>query len=383
MFKDAKGTSLPQTKSAGPQSSIKSFFKPRTPNYTPPPPPPLPTASPINAVYVSREPASVPSPALTAATPNIAPISPPTLPPQVTISLIQEQHIQPLRRINSLLLPIHYPDSFYHKILSPSPNPNFSRVIQWSDPQASSEAKVIGGIVCRLDPTFAPDSTPSTPSFVPGCYDIYIQSLALLSPYRSKGLAVAVLNDVISSVTTATLSADGIKIAEIYAHVWTENTEALEWYGKRGFKRDVQPVIGYYRRLNPDSAWILRRRILPSDHLQSQSTSGQTPQNGTTVSTTGFPAPLGISPASTPSTFETEEQSAARHGISTHARSFQERGPDREWNDLPNEILGNPLLKPHSHLGSTDNSSPSSRSSSQSRTTGKKKRVYPAAAFGA
>jgi hypothetical protein len=159
------------------QSSIRSFFRPRTPTYTAPPTAPgAQTNSP-----------ALPQP--TQLPPILSPTIPPlstndsTVPPQASISTIDSHHIQPLRRINSLLLPIHYPDSFYHKILDVSTTPNFSRVINWRDP-STSESKVIGGIVCRLDCALALDSTTQNPKVIEGSFDIYIQSLALLSPYR-------------------------------------------------------------------------------------------------------------------------------------------------------------------------------------------------------
>lgn len=101
---------------------------------------------------------------------------------------------------------------------------------------------------------------------------------------------------------------------------------------------------GYYRKLKPDTAFLFRRKLLPSDHLKSN----------------------------------TEENK--RPIIPPHARSFQERGPEREWNDLPEDVL---LLKPG---GVGNESVGSSRSSSRSRIGGggkkKRERVYPAAAFG-
>lgn len=71
----------------------------------------------------------------------------------------------------------------------------------------------------------------------------------------------------------------------------------------------------------------------------------------------------------------------------THTESFQNRAPDREWNDLPLDLLGAPNKTALSRTTSvTDTamgaSAASSRSSSSSRTAGKKKRHYPAAAFG-
>jgi N-alpha-acetyltransferase 50 len=351
------------------QPSIRSFFQPRQPSYTAPPS--LPASKPdvsIPASSLSQTPPSAasipqkhtPQQAITSST--VHPQRPSTLPQQATISPVLEQHIQPLRRINSLLLPIHYPDSFYHKILSPDAPISFSRTILWTS-TSPAETKVVGGIICRLDPALSPLSTPQNPIYIEGSHDIYIQSLALLSPYRSKGLAAEVLQEIIE----AAVGQNEVRVASLYAHVWTENEDALKWYTARGFKKEEPILHGYYRRLKPDTAWILRRCLMPTDHLITL--PSQVPQT--------VPTPL-PAPASAPIPGTT------RPAAQPSARSFQERGPDREWNDIPEDVLGNVMLKPPSHLGSREGSAASSRSSSRSgiEGKGKKKRVYPAAAFG-
>lgn len=303
------------------QSSIRSFFQTRTPNFTPPP-----------SAAASQRSSPKPNPI----TPPKQSTPPPSnasngLPACASISEVEEKHIQPLRRINSLLL-LSYPDSFYHNILTPS---NFSRVILWTDP-GSSEAKVVGGMVCRLDPC------PSNPS----SFDMYIQSLALLSPYRSKGLATALVNIVIAAAVQYEA-----KIESLYAHVWTENNDGLEWYAARGFKREEPIIPGYYRRLKPDTALVVRRKLVPSDHLQSSPPLS---------STAGGPPVTTSLRGSRPTV--------------PHAASFQDRRPECEWNDLPDDLGLKPVTEP------------GSRSSSSSRTAGSKKkkdRQYPAAAFGA
>jgi N-alpha-acetyltransferase 50 len=354
------------------QPTIRSFFQPRQPSYTAPPSLPvskpdtsvLPTSlsrTPPPAAQIPQKPTSpLPQQAIRSST--IQPQRSSTLPPQATISPVLEQHIQPLRRINSLLLPIHYPDSFYHKILSPDAPISFSRTILWTS-TSPVETKVIGGIICRLDLALSPFSTPQALLYIEGTYDIYIQSLALLSPYRSKGLAAEVLQEIIE----AAVGQEEVRVASLYAHVWTENEEGMNWYAARGFKKEEAVLHGYYRRLKPDTAWILRRRLMPTDHLNTL--PPQIPQESPT------PPPA---PASAPI------PAAIRPAAQTSARSFQERGPDREWNDLPEDVLGNVMLKPPSHLGSKEGSAASSRSSSRSgiEGKGKKKRVYPAAAFG-
>ncbi|KAK2627121.1 hypothetical protein QTJ16_003087 [Diplocarpon rosae] len=343
------------------QPSIRSFFQPRQPSYTMPPgssPPPQPSPSSLPRATPSApiQPSTNTSQAIPPATRT------PILPPQATISSIQQLHIQPLRRINALLLPIHYPDSFYHKILSPdppTPSNGFSRAILWTDP-TTQETKVVGGVVCRLDPALSESSTAQNPVYTPDAYDIYVQSLVLLSPYRGKGLVAAVLNEIIEAATQQ----NEIRIDSLYAHVWTKNEEALDWYAARGFKREEPVIHGYYRRLDPDTAFLYRRRLVPSDHLASP------PELRDCNS-------LPVSKVSTPTT-------ATRPPISMHARSFQDKGPEREWNDLPEDILGGGLLKTPSALGSRQGSAASSRSSSRSvsEVKAKKKRAYPAAAFG-
>jgi hypothetical protein len=183
------------------------------------------------------------------------------------------------------------------------------------------------------------------------------------------GLAAAALKGVIDAATEQIM----VKVAALYAHVWTENMEALEWYAARGFKKDEPVISGYYKRLNPDSAWILRRRLGVSDHLaQTASTSQQS-----------LPTPLkeNIPPSATASPKALPAQT--RPSGPPHTASFQDRRPDREWNDLPEDVLGASLLKPPSASSTRDGSAASSRSSSRSGAGKKKKeRLYPAAAFG-
>jgi hypothetical protein len=228
--------------------------------------------------------------------------------------------------------------------------------------------------VCRLDPTQASDSTPSSPKAIPGSYDLYIQSLALLSPYRGKGLAAALLEDVITSAASTNTDLQGVTVVELYAHVWSENIEATDWYSKNGFQRDIGLILGYYRKLKPDSAWVFRRRILPTDRLKTTAPF-QVSGNAKT------PAPMTPGLPKTPMTDGSKENSPARPTILGSVRSFQDKGPDREWNDLPEDVVRTPFLKPPGQQDSAG-STTSSRSSSRNGAAGKKKRVYPAAAFG-
>lgn len=342
------------------QPPIHPFFQPRRPQ-APPPSRSLSKTELPTATYLP------PAPRISenqSDVPRSIPTNPSTLPAAAAISQVHKDHVQPLRRINSLLLPISYPDSFYKKILTPESS--FSRVITWQDSNTSTP-KVIGGIVCRIDPALAPTSTAQAPAYEPGVHDVYIASLALLSPYRGKGLVASVLDQVIEAATTQ----QELRIGSLYAHVWTQNEEALQWYAARGFKKEGSVIQGYYRRLNPGTAWIFRRRLNPSDHLQHSFQTAQAP---------ALPAQGSVPAPQPPPPTPAQGLTVNRPAPPAHARSFQERGPDREWNDLPDEVLH----KARSVLAYQEGSAASSRSSSKSATDrGKKKRVYPTAAYGA
>lgn len=367
------------------QPSIRSFFQPRqlpkfaapptTSTTTPPPPPTTTTTNPPPAPPLPPPTATAPLPPPTL--PLLPP--PPSLPPQASILPITATHVPPLRRINSLLLSVPYPDSFYASLLDPSSSGLLSRAILWRDTPASSP-KVIGGIVCRLEPT-----APGTP----GTQAIYLQSLALLSPYRAQGLAAAALEHIIASAVL--LPQASWDVRSVYAHVWTENEDGLRWYAARGFEREgSEPVKGYYYKLRPDTAWIVRRRVgegaPPPVPGATQSTQGVRSGGGVVAAAVNLP-PIGSGGGGPP------RRPSAAPSPSGSTLSFQNARPETEWNDLPEEMVKgsggggggggagasrSQLVPPPPTSG--PGSATSSRSSSAARK--KKERAYPTAAFG-
>jgi ribosomal protein S18 acetylase RimI-like enzyme len=350
------------------QSSIRSFFQPRQPSYAAPPatatrnaptPTPQPSYTSLPVISPPLSEVGQETPLASREAVNIAPRS--SIPRQARISGIGEEHILPLKRINALLLPVNYPESFYQKILDPTCRPNFSRVVLWQDDPVS-QPKVVGGLVCRVE--VDEENRQSA---------VYIQSLGVLSPFRQYGLATALVEDVVRSLVNMPLGA--YPVTSIYAHVWTENPEALGWYLGRGFLKDEQLIMGYYRRLQPGNAWLLRRAVTPRDYLGKR-----LKPNGVAgaVSATTVASPTVSAGPPPPTT------TASRPGL-TGGKSYQIAGPGHEWNDLPEEMVIKPpslsssqsLLVPDSEPAS----GASSRSSSSNRA-GKKKRQYPAAAFG-
>ncbi|KAM0561220.1 hypothetical protein ACHAPJ_003725 [Fusarium lateritium] len=353
--------SLPSTKPA--QTSIRSFFSAKTPKYAPPPsqatpielsgPPPPPAAA------AAPPPTSSSSDLTTSSTPATSslgiPPLPNSLPQEATIRLVSGDDVNALRRINALLLPVSYPDNFYQRAVDPAASGRFSRVITWAHDGAGP--KVVGGVVCRVE--------PSLDAQVP--QNLYIQSLCLLSPYRSLGLVNAAIDNIIATA----VSDPNLNVTTVTAHVWTENEEGLKWYEGRGFKRENQPIQGYYLKLRPNSAWLVSRPTGASVRNLIPSASSA-PQQSLPASATA--AVANLPPASGP-----PRNGASRPPMPASGRSYQNQGPGMEWNDLPEDMAASRLAPPRRNPGDTS-SNASSRSSSAARK--KRDRAYPAAAFG-
>jgi N-alpha-acetyltransferase 50 len=179
--------------------------------------------------------------------PTIQKQSRPPLPPSIQITHIRPTHIDALKRLTQTILPIRYPDKFYNELLqTESIAWQFSRVVLHED-------QPVGWIRCRLE-THPTDETRT---------QIYIQAFCVLAPWREQGLGAHLLTAILDTNQLAQH-----RVSSVYAHVWERNEDALEWYQRRGFMKG-ELVKGYYKRLKPADAWIVRRGISVQDHLPS------------------------------------------------------------------------------------------------------------------
>ncbi|KEQ91924.1 hypothetical protein AUEXF2481DRAFT_49722, partial [Aureobasidium subglaciale EXF-2481] len=157
-------------------------------------------------------------------------------------------NISSFERLNTLLLPIPYPRTFYKETLSDPISNHLTLLALWHDSPssvASASGKVIAAIRCRI----LPSSSASPDDKI-----LYISTLGVLSPFRSYGIATHLLGIMIER---------GIRdhgVSAVGAHVWEAGKEAREWYAKRGFK-ETRLEEGYYRRLTPRGAYVLRREV--------------------------------------------------------------------------------------------------------------------------
>jgi N-alpha-acetyltransferase 50 len=165
--------------------------------------------------------------------------------PDITISRVELLHLVAIKRLTSSLLPIRYPDVFYTEVTHDTIPAELSRV-------AVFNSKPIGWIRCRLDPRSDNLSNSDTKQ---SRNAIYIQALCLVAPHRGQGIASMLLDSVSQSNVL-----DCYDVSAVYAHVWENNEDALGWYERRNFKR-ILMIEGYYRKLKPGGAWLVRKEL--------------------------------------------------------------------------------------------------------------------------
>lgn len=228
---------------------------------------------------LNPSPVKAPQPDQTAYDEDSTELSRNPLSPNITIKPTTPATLPSFRRVITLLLPIRYSDKFYKESISDPTSSSLSHVALWrekprpgkrkrsSSPQSSTADSssppkttpeppspiVVAGIQCRLEPVPSPNETEQ---------HLYIETLGVLSPYRGLGIATHLLNTI-----TATIIQHHKHVTEIYAHVWEANEEALGWYLRRGFVVEKEVVEGYYRRLRPGAARVVRRRVGVGDYL--------------------------------------------------------------------------------------------------------------------
>ncbi|KAL8760113.1 MAG: hypothetical protein Q9199_000250 [Rusavskia elegans] len=230
------------------------------------------------------------------------------LPSNVAIEPITPATVPSFRRLIGLLLPIRYPDKFFAESVAIATSSSLARVATWHEETPSVKRKrdeassnlaakpkdatssqktsstptsaqqkdalhtVVGGIQCRIEQLpfhpSQPTSSNTSDTLTETRSYCYIQTLALLSPYRSKGIAAALLEVIVTTVCREQCY-EGT--TSVYAHVWEENEVALQWYVRRGFQVSKEVLKGYYRRLKPDGARVVWRDLGVNDHLRTQS----------------------------------------------------------------------------------------------------------------
>ncbi|KAF1943161.1 hypothetical protein EJ02DRAFT_343991 [Clathrospora elynae] len=161
------------------------------------------------------------------------------LPPNVELVPLTEDLMLAFKRLNTLTLPISYPEAFYKETMT-EPYRSITLIAVWHSSPANADSAsspekrlLVGAVRCRLLPSS----------------QLYISTIGILAPYRSHGIAMHLLQAVVKKAV------EEHSVRSVTAHVWEANEEGLEWYNKRGFET-LEKEDGYYRKLKPQGAFL-------------------------------------------------------------------------------------------------------------------------------
>jgi len=146
---------------------------------------------------------------------------------------VHVNNVEQLRRLHEAVLPVKYQDKFYNDAITYSD--------QGTVKLAYFKDIVVGTVCCRVDDTEDGEKM------------VYMMTLATLPAYRGRGIGTHLMEYI-------TKKANEIGAKGIYLHVWTPNTEAIEFYKKNGFSIK-ETIKGYYKRIDPPDCHVLEKRF--------------------------------------------------------------------------------------------------------------------------
>ncbi|KAI1794143.1 acyl-CoA N-acyltransferase [Ganoderma leucocontextum] len=154
---------------------------------------------------------------------------------RVSFAAVTPNNLGTVRKLNSVLFPIKYSEKFYSDIVHPDVE-HFCQLIYYNDIP-------VGTMCCRVEEK-------------DGQARLYLMTLAVLAPYRSRGIGSQSLQHLIDAAVAHMKP----KITAIYLHVQISNDEAKRFYERHGFK-EIGLYENYYKKITPHDAWILQRDV--------------------------------------------------------------------------------------------------------------------------
>lgn len=144
---------------------------------------------------------------------------------------VNNQHV--LKVINTKVLPTVYPEEFYKGSLN-----GFSKFAYYGEvPVGAIKAKLI------------------VPQHHKVPTSVYIESLAVLEPYRHKGIGKKLVEYAIEQAKTS-------YVHELTLHVWVKQPEVKQWYERLGFE-EKEVIPGYYsqQKLDQPDAVLMSLKV--------------------------------------------------------------------------------------------------------------------------
>jgi len=161
---------------------------------------------------------------------------------RISLAPLTPNNVGTVRKLNAVLFPIRYSESFYHNIVQPEAEP-YCQLAYYRDIP-------VGVICCRIEK-------------VDGSSDakIYCMTMGVLAPYRHRRVASTALTHVLDWAHTTNSantkpSASKPRFTTMYLHVQVNNDGARKFYEHHGFKM-TGIEDKYYKKIEPREAWIL------------------------------------------------------------------------------------------------------------------------------
>ncbi|KAF9222567.1 acyl-CoA N-acyltransferase [Gyrodon lividus] len=161
---------------------------------------------------------------------------------RVSFASLTRQNIGTVRKLNSVLFPVKYSEKYYEDILQSGVEafcqlgPSY---LVRNSPSVYYNDVPVGNICCRLENK-----------------ELYLTTLGVLAPYRSRKLGSQALERIIEAASSHTKP----RIKRISLHVQISNADAKRFYERHGFK-EAGIHKDYYKKITPQDAWILEKII--------------------------------------------------------------------------------------------------------------------------
>ncbi|KAN0090916.1 Acyl-CoA N-acyltransferase [Tylopilus felleus] len=155
----------------------------------------------------------------------------PAIAGRISFASLTHQNVGTVRKLNSVLFPVKYSDKYYQDILQPEIEP-FCQLVYYNDVP-------VGNICCRLENK-----------------ELYLTTLGILAPYRSRKLGSQALERIIEAASRHNKP----QIKRISLHVQVSNEDAKKFYENHGFN-EAGVHKNYYKKITPRDAWILEKII--------------------------------------------------------------------------------------------------------------------------
>eukprot|EP00937_MAST-01D_sp_MAST-1D-sp2_P007015 g7015.t1 len=151
----------------------------------------------------------------------------------VSYGPITSDNVGQLRKMNSICLPVQYQEKFYTDIVRT--HEDITKFAVWN-------GFSVGAICCRVETTQG------------AAAKLYVMTLAVFPAYRRRGIGSSLVQSVLDSAPQHP------DVREIYLHVQTNNTLAIDFYKQFGFEV-AGTIAGYYKNIEPTDCYILSKKV--------------------------------------------------------------------------------------------------------------------------